>query len=247
MGTFPAPSSTEVGIWFGTRSVSPAEVARWESRRAAKALRRLGRPVPDGLAERRSALAEAKRAEGRAGMERRFARQIALSDRFTGLLARLSGGRRRLSQVQLFVPGATAEDVISWYLDRMAADDESVFLRVCPDHHLFRTTPDGGQEVWETTGGAPFASRFFFAGLDAASTEVVTPADPSYPVQMAGGARLADGTLIGSIRHQFRNENGGVRASFTVEMPWLIGPALTSAHRWHLACEFIPWIEPAAG
>jgi hypothetical protein len=57
---------------------------------------------------------------------------------------------------------------------------------------------------------------------------------------------LDDGTLIGGIRHQFRDEGDGVRALLTVELPWLIGPIAPAAHRWHLACEFSTWLEAAA-
>jgi hypothetical protein len=98
--------------------------------------------------------------------------------------------------------------------------------------------------VWETTGGSPIASRFFFALGD--TDGLVTPADSTYPVQMAGTARLGDGTLIGGIRHQFRDDGDGVRALLTAELPWLIGPIAPAADRWHLACEFSAWLEAAA-
>lgn len=64
---------------------------------------------------------------------------------------------------------------------------------------------------------------------------------------MAGTARLADGTIIGGIRHQFRNEPHGTRALLTVELPWLLGPISPVAHRWHLAAEFHNWLDFAAG
>lgn len=151
---------------------------------------------------------------------------------------------RRLCQVALVAPGCAADRLPAWYMERAEAYDEPAFLAACPDHHLFRPTPDGRQEVWETTGGSPIASRFFFTLDD--TDALVTPADPAYPVQMAGAARLADGTLIGGIRHQFRHEDDGLRARLTVEFPWLIGPVAPAAHRWHLACEFSQWIEAAA-
>lgn len=172
---------------------------------------RNGQPVPDGVHARRSALLDAKLAAGRAATEERLARQIALSDRVTRAIARASGGRRRLSQIELLVPGVKAEALPAWYFERALADDEAEFLRACPGHHLFRPAPGGlGQEVWETTGGSPIASRFF---ITLGETDgVLTPADPSYPVQMVGVARLADGTAIGAIRHQFRDETDGARA-----------------------------------
>lgn len=191
--------STDITAWFGTKPVSRAEVLQWESKRAGKALRQLGQPVPDGVEARRSALVDAKLAAGREAIEARLARQIALSDRVTRAIARGSGRRRRLSQVELFAPGIEAERLPAWYFERALADDEAEFLRACPDHHLFRPRPGSlGQEVWETTGGSPIASRFFFTLGE--TDEVVTQADPSYPVQMVGLAKLADGTTIGAIR-----------------------------------------------
>lgn len=87
-------------------------------------------------------------------------------------------------------------------------------------------------------------SRFFIA-LDSAEG-LITPPDPSYPIQMAGCARLADGTLIGGIRHQFRDEPEGARILLTVEFPWLMGPYGPAAHRWHLASEFANWVQAAS-
>jgi hypothetical protein len=239
-------NNDQIQAWFGKRPISRAEVLSWEARRAAKGLRKFGVPVPVGdVVVRRKALAEAKLAMGRAAIEQRLAREIRLSDRITGAIARASGRRRRFSQVELLVPGARAEQMPAWYLAKAEADDEIAFLLATPDHHLFRPVEHPrGQEVWETTGGSPIASRFFFE-LDV-TEGLLTPADPIYPVQMTGTARLANGTVLGGIRHQFRDEEGGVRALLTVEFPWLMGPIGPAAHRWHLASEFSAWIEAAA-
>jgi len=232
--------------WLGGQPVTRSEILAWEARRAAKALQRLGGLLPEGDVEpRREAVVEAKLALGRAGIERRLEREVRLSDRATGVVARLSGTRRRVCQVGIFVAGrAVAERLPAWYMERAEANDEAAFLAACPDHHIFRLTPDGRQEVWETTGGSPLASRFFFTFGE--TDTVVTPADPSYPFQMTGTARLADGTTLGGIRHQFREEAEGTRALLTVEFPWLMPQASIAAHRWHVACEFSQWVEAAA-
>ncbi|MDB4991751.1 MAG: hypothetical protein JWN04_6929 [Myxococcaceae bacterium] len=237
------PTHESTIAWFGNKPVSRAKVLAWEARRTAMALRRFGRTAAAGkLDAQRAWLVEAKVALGRDGIERQLLREVAWSDRLTGALARASGKHRRVSQIELVAAGCTAEQLPAWYFARAEADDETAFLQACPDHHLFRgTTCRNVQEVWETTGGSPIASRFFVT-LDE-TDGLITPADPSYPVQMAGTARLADGTVIGGIRHQFRNEGDGLRARLTVELPWLIGPLAPAAHRWHLACEFSLWIE----
>lgn len=239
-------SDGQITAWFGDTRIPRERVLDWEAKRARKGLERLGAPVPTGdVLVLREALAAAKAAAGRSATERTLARQISFSDRLTGRIAKASGARRAVSQVELFGPGIRAADLPDWYMQCSEADDENVFLRACPDHHLFRPTGEGtGQEVWETTGGSPFASRFFFTLGE--TDGLVTPIDPTYPVQMAGIARLADGTVIGGLRHQFRDEGDGTRALLTVEMPWLIGPYTPRAHRWHLACEFSGWMEAAA-
>jgi hypothetical protein len=237
---------SQIQAWFDKRPISRSEVLSWENKRASKGLRKFGVTVGVGDVDAlRQALADTKLAMGRIAIEQRLAREISMSDRITGAIARASRGRRRVSQVELFVPGARAGQMPAWYLEKAEADDEAVFLQATPDHHLFRPIEEPpGQEVWETTGGSPIASRFFFE-LD--STDgLMTPADPTYPVQMTGSAKLARGTVIGGIRHQFRDENGGVRALLTVEFPWLMGPYGPAAHRWHLASEFSAWIEAAA-
>jgi hypothetical protein len=236
-----------IKTWFGGKSVSRQEIDAWEAKRTAKVLKRLGVPVPGGGGDAaRTALLNAKMAVGRSGIERRFARDIAISDALTRAMARGSGKRRRLSQIEMMVVGRfTASQLADWYTARNEADDEAAFLGACPDHHLFRPTGVAqGQEVWETTGGSPVVSRFFITLDD--FDGLVTTADPGYPVQMAGAARLRDGTVMGGVRHQFREEHEGVRVLLTVEMPWLIGPIGPAAHRWHLAAEFSNWIRAAA-
>jgi hypothetical protein len=243
----PPPTTARLPITahIGAKTLTRSEVLAWEARRAAKALKQLGVPMPAGdVEERRAAIVAAKLALGRAEMERRLARQVAWSDRVTAILARRSGARRRLSQTELVVPGCTAALLPAWYERHARADDEPVMLAACPDHHLFRLADDGSQEVWETTGGSPLCSRFFIKIDD--TDGLITPIDPSFPIQLAGVARLADGTPIGGIRHQFRDEADGMRVRLTVEFPWLMGPYGPAAHRWHLAAEFSQWIETAA-
>lgn len=242
-----APNTDQIQTWFDGKPISRADVLAWETKRVRKGLRKFGGPAPAGdLVGLRKALADAKLSIGRAAVEDRLAREITMSDRLTGLLANGSRGRRRLSQVELLVPGAKAEQLPSWYAARNKADDESAFLLATADHHLFRPIHDSNvQEVWETTGGSPLASRFFIE-LDS-TVGLVTKPDPAYPIQMVGCARLANGTVLGGIRHQFRDEQDGARVLLTVEFPWLMGPISPAAHRWHLASEFANWMNAAMG
>ncbi len=237
---------TRIQTWFDGRQISRDQVRAWEAKRLRKNLRSFGvSGVGADPNERRRALAAAKLQLGRAQVANRLTREVRVSDVVTGMLARGSRGRRRLSQVEMFAPGVRAEQLPAWYAAKNEADDELSFLSATPDHHLFRPVVGTSiQEVWETTGGSPLASRFF---IDLDSIEgLVTPSDPTYPVQMAGCARLADGTVLGGVRHQFRDEKDGVRVLLTVEFPWLMGPVGPAAHRWHLASEFANWLQAAS-
>ena len=113
-------------------------------------------------------------------------------------------------------------------------------ISACPDHYLLRGLADGRQEVVETTGGSPFPTRFL---VDYTTAEQVSiPIDPDYPVQIVGQAVLDDGLAIGSVRHQFRDQDGAMEALLTVEFPGVFPASLIAAHRWHLAAEFSNWI-----
>ncbi len=77
--------------------------------------------------------------------------------------------------------------------------DATTPLAACPDHYLLRGFPDGRQEVIETTGGSPTATRFLvdYRG----GTQVTIPTNPGYPVQIAGQAPLAATVTFVQWRH----------------------------------------------
>ena len=239
-------STGEIQTWFDGKPISRADVLAWEAKRVTKGLRKFGVSASRGdLLALRKTLADAKLSMGRAVIENKLAREVSISDRLTRVLARASRGRRRLSQVELLVPWAKADQLPAWYAAKNETDDEIAFLAATPDHHLFRPIENSkGQEVWETTGGSPLASRFFIE-IDSAEGLVTKP-DPTNPVQLVGCARLADRTILGGVRHQFRDERTGARLLLTVEFPWLMGPVGPAAHRWHLASEFANWMAAAA-
>jgi len=112
---------------------------------------------------------------------------------------------------------------------------------ICPDHWIIRPGPNGWQEVVETTGGSPLASRLFIDYQDT-STLQSTP-DPAFPHQITAVARLRDGTPIGGLRHQLRNTATGFQMKCTAEFPAIALPSMIAGHKWHLACEFSNMIE----
>lgn len=227
------------------RRISRGEVLDWEAERAAKVCEKLDiTSPPEGLVERRQALVARKLELGHQDLERRLARELRVSFRSSRLMADLSRGRRRLCTVELSSLRGSAESIPAYYKAAMQTGDEAVLLAASPDHFLLFEGDDGVQQVIETTGGSPLASRIFLDERDV--TSVTTRADPEFPVQWVAVARGGvDGPPIGAIRHQFKDEGGGFRARLTIEFPAFIPPHLVKAHRWHLACEFSNWIEAA--
>jgi hypothetical protein len=227
------------------QQVDRAAVQAWEDHRARVVMRKLG--IPDNAAmtlpERRAALLAHKLAQGHDGLRHRLRFQLFLSHLVAIVLALLSGKRRSFSVCELWVERGSAQHFQRWFEDRVPLDDQAGMLAGCPDHYIIATSATNHQRVVETCGGAPFASEVVIDYADQSS--VLTPPDPSYPLQIAGVASLASGRAVGGVRHQFRQEGEGFRARVTVEFPSTIFGSIIAGQRWHLATEFSNWIEAA--
>lgn len=242
----PTARILDITATIGGREVSRGEVLEWERRRAGVVYGKLGMgPPPDDVVACREALVAKKLDLGHAEIERRLARQMTLATRSSRLMTALSRGGRRLCVVELRGRGGSAEAMPAFYRAAMDAGDEAPLLAASPDHWVLRRRDDGIQQVIETTGGSPLASRIFLDENEVGPIE--TPADPSFPVQWValGRARLV-GPPSGALRHQFRDEpDGGFAARLTIEFPLVTPGRFVAAHPWHLACEFSNWIEAA--
>lgn len=74
-------------------------------------------------------------------------------------------------------------------------------------------------------------------------TGLQTPRDNSFPYQSVGIAKLKDGTIIGSVRHQFRDTETGIEARTVVEFPAICPKTILREHQKHLASEWSGWIQ----
>jgi hypothetical protein len=242
-----AAATLDIAAEIGGREVSRDQVLEWETGRAGDVFRKLGMgEAPDDLAALRGALVARKLEMGHAEIERRLGRQMAMAARSSRVMTALSRGGRRLCTVELRCDEGSAEGMPAFYKAAMDSGDEGPLLAASPDHWLLARRADGIQQVIETTGGSPLASRIFLDENEAGPVE--TAADPSFPVQWVaiGRARLG-GPPSGALRHQFRDEPaGGFTARLTIEFPRVTPGRLVAAHRWHLACEFSNWIEAAS-
>ncbi|WP_435591333.1 hypothetical protein [Nocardia sp. bgisy118] len=239
--------------------VDQSRVAEWERQRIAVAAARLSKDYVgvlrgelESLIGRytvsvgdipaaRSALSRARALLGPDALRELLASELAASDAATRTALAASGGRWAVSVTEIVSDRGSAEGFVDWFTKAKDTDDRATWTDACPDHYIIVTGPDGRQEVIEVTGGAMLASRFFVDYTDRA--RVAVPADPAYPLVVAGTASLASGELIGSVCHQFRDEpGGGFRSQLKVAFPAAVPSLYIAEHRWHLACEFGNWI-----
>ncbi|MBX3564223.1 MAG: hypothetical protein KF730_06550 [Sphingomonas sp.] len=220
-------------------------VLAWEDRRMAAVRKRLGLARSSAPRDiQRKELLERKLALGHSGLRKLLGRKLWLSEKIARVSVAVSGKSRRFSVCEIEVARGSAAHFAKWFMDLNTVDGERAMLDACPDHYIITPDQQGRQIVVETTGGSPLPGEFTF-DVDDIST-LLTTADPSYPVQIAGVARLRDGLAIGGVRHQFREEGDGFRALLTVEFPGSVPAYMIAEHRWHLAVEFSNWIEAAS-
>ncbi len=234
--------SATIQTFINGREVPRSQVLAWEQRRALTVLKKLGvKPVSTDLPKLHQQLLARKAELGADGLMHLLRREIAISDHMTGLVARLSRGGRRFCITELVVDQGSAERFVAWFEATGRANDDRAMLGATPDHYLLHTDANGTMQVVETTGSMPLASRFFMNPAD--QDGLRAPVDPTFPLQIAGVARLKNGFPIGGVRHQLRNEGSGFRIRLIVEFPILMLQGMIDGHQWHLASEFANWIE----
>lgn len=155
----------------------------------------------------------------------------------------LSGNKRRTAITTIFADGITA-DKFNKIIDSLMLEDSPEYRKInlaaCPDHYVLR--PCGETlEVIETTGNTPVPTRFFITFND--ETGLKEPRNLNYPYQSTGIAKLKGGTIVGGVRHQFRDTQSGIEVRALVEFPNLCPKAIVREHQKHLAAEWSYWID----
>lgn len=155
----------------------------------------------------------------------------------------LSFGKRRFAVTQINATGihiAAFGKIIDDLMLNPTEDNRAANLSVCPDHYVLM--PHGDTlEVIETTGNCPVPTQFFITFHD--EEELQSPRNNNYPYQSVGIARLRDGTIIGGVRHQFKDTVDGIEGILTVEFPWMCPAFIVKEHQKHLAAEWSGWIQ----
>ncbi|MFJ6423908.1 hypothetical protein [Streptomyces hydrogenans] len=252
-----ATPALELTTYINGQRFDRAAVLQWEARRLKVAAERLSHHLPAALsaelgallddsapqvetvARDREQLADVKLRMGHAEIRGQLASDLAITEPTSVLAAAMDEWSASRTRVDSSL--GTAQGFLDWFDGRIEQNDERAMLVANPDHYLISSPRAGAQEVVEVTGGAMLAAQFFIDYTDTAGVPIAK--DPLYPVQTSGWARTSDGTKIGAVRHQFRdNPGGGFSAKLAVAFPATLPPWMFSEHQWHLACEFSNWV-----
>ncbi|MFC7679115.1 hypothetical protein [Paenibacillus sp. GCM10028914] len=233
-------------IYINGNDISKEHLTKWKRKRITKTFRILGHKEPkvkdtDVLVKK---LTELKMRYSYNEMYDKLESKLRLGGKVMRAFVTFSGDRRKICKTDFHVDGITAEEFLSGFDNLMLKqllENDLVNLSACPDHYVLKPYGKNGQEVIEFTGNSPFPVQFFIVYGD--ETGLKTPRDSSYHYQSAGVARMKDGTVIGGVRHQFKNTDKGVEVRASVEFPALCPTRLIKAHQMHLACEFSYWLQ----
>lgn len=119
-------------------------------------------------------------------------------------------------------------------------ENKKINLNVFPEHYVL--IPHGNiLEVIETTGNSPLPTQFFITFDD--EDNIDEKRDLNYSHQSVGLAKLDDESILGGVRHQFKETDNGIEARLLVEFPNLCPKSIVRAHQLHLAVEWSGWIE----
>ena len=232
----------EIKTFINGLEISRSEVLEWEKKRAKKVLAKLGeKSSVNDLNMMRQQLSQCKQKLGPSGILKILKSELFISDIVASITAWISLGKRKFSTAELVSSHGSAEQFVLWFNQQSRSENELPMIEAAPDHYVIRMRKDCSQEVVETNGGSPLAARFYIDYRDISSLR--SDVDPDYSLQISGVARARNGTVLGGVRHQFRDEGNGFRARLLVEYPSLIFPSILKGHQWHLACEFSNWIE----
>lgn len=222
------------------------DMAIWMAKRLKKAYKIFHETMDlnDTLSDRRMKLTDIKAQYTDDEMRAILKRKLAVSRLMMKMACVFSAGKRRVARTTIFASGITAEKFsqqLNLLMTVATEENRKVNLSVYPEHYLLSPDQKGTLEVIETTGNAPLPTQFFIAFHD--ETGLVEKRNPQYTHQSAGIAKLNDGTIIGGVRHQFRNTQEGLEGQLAVEFPALCPKTIVRSHQKHLAIEFTNWIK----
>ena len=232
-------------ILINGEEFSKEEMDAWKRKRIGKVLKNLKKSLPmirdtDQLCEQ---LTNLKLQMSYTDITSVLKSKLAIGEIGMKLAAIFSGNRRRASITTIFAEGITAEK-FSKLIDALMLEDTEEHhranLAACPDHYAL-IPRNGTLEVIETAGNTPVPTQFFITFDD--ETGLKEPRNLDYPYQSTGIAKLKNGTIIGGVRHQFKDTATGIEVRTLVEFPRLCPKTIIKEHQKHLAVEWSNWIQ----
>lgn len=234
-----------ITITINGKEISVSDIRKWEGKRLAWSAGflawRLGGTQKPGTNE---ALLALKMNTPEAAMRQALKMPLAISSFLAAAMARLSFGKRKLCVTELTVMGCSAEKLYNGFTEMMlnnTIENQRHCLAACPDHYLLKGCGENVQEVVEVAGSMPLPLKFFVTYGD--EIGLCSPKDSAYPFAAAGVARLKNGLVMGGVRHQMKDIEGGCAVKLTVEFPVLMPSYTIREHQRHLACEFYNWFS----
>ncbi|RPK61137.1 MULTISPECIES: hypothetical protein [unclassified Streptomyces] len=201
---------------------SPDDIRRWELDRARTALTLLKSRIGDEL------------------MRELLTEDLRAADRAMAPLPGASDGAWRSAVTEMEIDGIDADGFLTWWQGRLANADRGALLAANPEHYL-ADSADGVVEIIETIGSGPL--RFFLTFHE--GVEIEGEGHETYPVRIGGTGRLADGTEVARVMHEFGDGPRGLRIRLTIQFPASAPEHVFTGHQWHFACEFLNWLEAA--
>lgn len=233
-------------IIINGKIVTKEELDKWKKKRCTKAFKLLNSKVDmnDDVDTMAKKLTDIKMGYTYEKLLAVLKNKLAFSEKLMKVATSMSFGKRKFSITEIEVKGISAKEMIS-EIDKLmlvqSRENDRVNLSAHPEHYALRPLGGNTQEVIETTGNSPLPVQFFIDYGD--ETGLQTPRDYSYEYQSAGIAKLKDGTLIGGVKHQFKETEGGFKARLVVEFPAICPTVMIKEHQMHLACEFSYWFN----
>ncbi len=234
-----------IKVIINGKQFTKRDMYNWKKQRIKKAYKALHIKIPKNvtLSEMSRKLTELKVQKSDDEIRTILSKKLFFSRYVMKIAGILSGKRRRVARTTITAKGITA-DKFSHVLDSLMVEateeNRKVNLSVYPEHYVLTPDKNGVLEVIETTGNAPIPVQFFITFGD--ENGLTEPKNPQFTHQSAGVAKLKDGTIIGGVRHQFRNTSAGIECRLAVEFPALCPKMIVNAHQKHLAVEFTNWL-----
>lgn len=228
------------------KELTKQELDEWRTEHAKTVAKAIKKKLPecnnaDVMCEQ---LASIKRKMSYKEMTAPIKFQLALSTFATKMVIKKSQGKKRKTSVCTIFADGIKVDKLGKIIDILMMKDtpeyRKVNVSVCPDHYALLARGNT-LEIIERSGNNPVPSRFFITFND--ETGLETPRDQDYPYQSVGIAKLKDGTIMGGVRHQFKDTEHGIEAKMCVEFPAGCPDEVVRDHQKHLATEWSGWIQ----